>query len=429
MSLATLNELAYDTWEPGLNDQLEREEGSLYAWLKKTNKDIRGRRTFIKLQYGRPTGVSNMDEGAAFPSPGDAQYDEAQVALSRLAATVEFTLEEMDLLDGNDASALSVVDHKLNDLTDTLRRDLIRQTWGDGTGKLARCASTTTSTTLNLQTTTTNQIDRDRGNWIEPYFAKIDILHGTTGATVATGLDVTANADDFSTLTVSSAVTTATTDVVVRSGNATASGGAYLSREFPGILAAVDDDNTYLTLNRASAGFGWWKANTVFGTSAGTPEPITTQRILKLLNKVHKKNGMQPRPGSHCFFSNVGVLAAYGEYIQAGVRYTSSETLDVGWPGLEVFGMMFYGDIHAPHNNMFLVKKDGFEYRRPKYEDRPLFQFQNRDGSIFRYVANSAADGYKGKVQAHMTGMMTLVTERPNAHGRLDDITESANFY
>ena len=34
MSLATMNELAYDTWEPGLNDMLENEEGYRIAAVR-----------------------------------------------------------------------------------------------------------------------------------------------------------------------------------------------------------------------------------------------------------------------------------------------------------------------------------------------------------------------------------------------------------
>lgn len=424
MSLATLNTLAYDTWEPGLNNQLENELGTLYGFLAKTSKNVRGRRTFIKLQTGRPTGVGNIDEGAAFPTPGDATYAEVQIALSRPAATVEFTLDEMDLLDGTDAAALAVVDHKLSDLIATLRRDIVRQSWGDGTAKLARFVGAGPSVTQVVQSTTTNQIDRDRFNWLEAFGMKIGIYDSVTGAIVAENVGITNIVESTNTLTLDTSVTTTATSVAVRSGNAFPSGGVYVSREFPGVFAAIDDDNTYLTLDRTTAAGARWKASVITGATAGVVEPITLDRIMKLINKVTRLTGLQPSARDYCFLSNLGVWAAYGEYIQPGVRYQPDSTLDVGWPRLEVFGMPFYGDIHAPHNNLFFMNKPMFEYRRPKYQDRGLFQFQNKDGSMFRYVANATVDGYKAKVQAQMTGMMTLVTERPNAHGRLDDIIE-----
>jgi len=424
MSLATLNTLAYDTWEPGLNNQLENELGTLYGFLAKTSKNVRGRRVFIKLQTGRPTGVSNIDEGAAFPTPGDAAYAEVQLALSRPAATVEFTLDEMDMLDGTDAAALAVVDHKLSDLINTLRRDIVRQSWGDGTAKLARFVGAGPSVTQVLQATATNQIDRDRFNWLESFGMKIDILHGTTGASVATQVGITNIVESTNTLTLDTSVTTDANSVAVRSGNAIAVTGAYTSREFPGVFAAIDDDNTYLTLDRTTAAGARWKANVVYGASAGTPEPITLDRVMRLINRVTRATGLQPSARDYCFISNLGVWAAYGEYIQPGVRYQPDSTLDVGWPRLEIFGMPFYGDIHAPHSNLFFMNKPMFEYRRPKYQDRGMFQFQNKDGSMFRYVANATVDGYKAKIQSQLTGMMTLVTERPNAHGRLDDILE-----
>ncbi|NBU11708.1 MAG: hypothetical protein EBS84_22375, partial [Proteobacteria bacterium] len=63
LSLATLNDLAYDTWEPGLNDELETVTGSLYSFLQKSSKDVKGRKTFIKFLKGRSLGVANIDEG------------------------------------------------------------------------------------------------------------------------------------------------------------------------------------------------------------------------------------------------------------------------------------------------------------------------------------------------------------------------------
>jgi len=425
MSLATLNELAYDTWEPGLNNQLEHEPGALYSFLSRNSSGVRGRKVYVKLQTGRPTGVAQMDEGGNFPTAGDAVYDEVELALKRIAATVEFTLEEMDLLDGSDAAALPVVEHKLTDIVDTLRRDIVRQSWSDGTAKIGRMSGTSDSTTFTLQQTTTNQIDRDRNLWLEPYGMKIDLLHGTTGATSLTGLTVTGFNESTGVVTVSGgdpSSVDSSSHVVVRSGNGYASGGAYTSREFPGIMAAVDDGNTYLTLDRTTAGNEHWQS--VVKDNSGTLRHMSLDLILQLINSVTRRTGMTPRKDRYCFFSNLGVWSSYGEYIQPGVRYSPNDMLDVGWPELEIFGMPFYGDIHAPNNNLFLIDKTKFSYRRPKYEDRGPFQFQNKDGSMFRYVPN-ASSGYKGKVQSNLTGMLTLITERPNCHGRLDDLNEA----
>ena len=421
MSLSTLNDLAYDTWEPGLNDELETTTGSLYSFLQKSSKDVKGRKTFIKFLKGRSLGVANIDEGGAFPDAGDPSYAEAEIALKRIAATVEFTLDEMDLLNGRDAAALPVVQHKLDDLVRTVRRDVVRQTWGDGSAKLANCASVS-GQVITLDATTTSQIDRDRYNWLEENGLKIDVVHGTTGASQATGLTITDIDRSTNAVTVvgtASSVTSA--GVIVRSGNAYGVSSAYTSREFTGLMGAISDSNTYLTIDRTVAGNGyWWKSNV--SDNSGTLRPVTLDVILQLINEMNRRTGKAPLDSDHAFFANLGVWSAYGEQLQPSVRYQGYSKMDMGWPELEIFGVPLYGDIHAPHNNLFLIHKPSFAYRVPKYQDRGTFQFQNMDGSVWRYVPGTS--GYKAKVQSHLTGMMTLLTEHPRMHGRVDDLEE-----
>lgn len=424
MSLTTVNNLAYDTYEPGLNSQLETEDGSLYAFIQKNSKDVRGRKVIIKLKTGRSTGIKNIPEGADYPTAGDPTYAEAQPSLSRVAATVEWSQDEIDLLNGPDAAAIPVMEEKMTDLTISLRRDVIRQSWMDGSAKLARLAVNTAVNTLSLQTTTTNQIDRDRFNWLEPGGMVVDAVNGTTGASVFSGRTITDTDETNNTITISgAAVTTATTDVIVRSGNSTAVSGAYVSREFPGVLAAIQTGNTYLTVDRTAAGNGYWKSNVK--ANGGTLRALTIDLVMQLLNAVTRKTGMMATAANYCLFSNLGVWAAYGELLQPAQRYTANQTLDFGWPKLEVFGMSLYGDIHAPHNNLFLINHPSFNYRRPAYENRGVFQWQDADGSILRYKPGAAAGNYAASVQSFMSGLLTLVTERPNRHGRLDDITEA----
>jgi hypothetical protein len=423
MSLSTMNGLAIDSWEPGVNTQLETEDGSLYSFIQNTSRDVRGRRVFVKLKNGRSTGIANIAEGGDYPVAGDPTYAEAQLLLSRVAGTVEFTQDEMDLLNGSDAAAVPVVEEKLTDLTNTLRRDIIRQSWGDGSGKLARLAVNTAVNVLSLQTTTTNQIDRDRFNWLEPNGMRVDAVNGTTGAVTFSNRLVTSTDETNNTVTVSgAAVTTATTDVLVRSGNAFGSGGVYTSREFPGILAALSNNNTYLTIDRTAAGNGYWQSNVL--SNGGTLRNLTIDVVMSLLNRVTRKTGQMASSAGYYLFANMGVWTSYAELLQPAQRFQSGERLDFGWPALSVFGIDLLGDIHAPHNNLFLIKRDAFAYRRPAYEQRGVFQWQDMDGSVFRYKTGATAGNYAAAIQSFMSGLLTLVTDRPNVHARLDDLTE-----
>jgi hypothetical protein len=187
----------------------------------------------------------------------------------------------------------------------------------------------------------------------------------------------------------------------------------------------VRDDNTYQTIDRTLPGNRYYQAVVVRGSTAGTNEAITPDRVLKLINKVFSKTGRNPTSGGYRFFSNLGVWSAYGEWLQTSVRYEAMKTLDFGWPTLEIFGMPFHADIHAPKNRLYLLRPDVIEYRRPRYDNRGLFQFRNDDGSMWRFAPASSGQGYATKVQSHLTGMLTLVTERPNVLGMLDDVEEA----
>lgn len=431
MSLATMQELAYDTWEPGLNGQLENDEGYLYPWLEKTNKDVRGRNVYVKLKTGRSTGITNIAEGADMPQAGDPTYDEAKIALSRVAATTEWTLDEIELLDGQDAAAMAVVDEKLTDLVKSTQREVARQLWSDGSGKLARVASVSGSTaTLSAVTdsASASQYDRDRGLWLEEGAMKVDMVHSGTGAITHSNLgivDINGNVVTFD----ASVASGTSSHVLVRSGMAYASGGSYASREVPGIRAAVNDSNIYLTLDRSASGMRFWRAQVIRGTTPGVLSPISNERILSLIFKVTKKVGAGALGKDYVFMSNLGVWNAYGELFQGAMRYKAMENLDFGWPTLSIFGTKWHADIHAPNNQLYLLYKPGFGIRRPKYRKRPLFRFMNDDGSTFRYKRASSGGGIAAVVQSNLTGMLTLVTERPNVHGLLDDLDEIGASY
>jgi len=489
MSLESMNNLAYDIWEPGINDELENEQGSMYAWLNKSSKEVYGRRTKMKFLVGRSLGINNIPEGGDFPLAGDPIHDEVEITLNRLAATTEFTLEEIDLLNGRDAGALPVVQHKLDDLVRTLRRDVIRQTWGDGSATLARVGAAgvvkvdATTVTIELSADDTVQYDRDRFLWLEENGMRVDFatpdaavtnltqpgipgpapagtidpavgynsLPGAYSAVnavraIVVGIDrstniVTAKVADADAVV---ALGIAQGDHIVRSGNVQSSANSpnwpiwlrsgisagFASMEFPGIQAAIDVDNVYMTKDRTQPDVGyWWKAN-VQSAGDGTCAlgPLTIDKILQLVNAMNTRTGKSPLTKEHGFFSNLGVWSSYGEQVEPRVRYQGYQKIDRGWPELEIFGMPFYADIHCPHNTLFLIHRPSLQYRVPKYADRGTFQFQNMDGSMWRYVPGQQGtdtySGYKAMIQSHLTGMMTLICQHPRMQGKLTDIEE-----
>jgi len=424
---------AKDVWLPGLNYELLAEPGTLLGWLgsyadSRVTVDIEGRRSYIKLRIGDSLGQASISQGGDFPDPGDPTYDEASMSLAHLAHAISFTMEEMALLESTEAAAVPIMAEKMNAAKEAMSSDIERQAWGDGSGVLANVASSSGST-ITLDATTTSQVDRDRYLWIDDANrARYDVVHGTTGAQQVTGFTVSDVNESTNVLTCSATMTSATSaGVVVRSGT-WASGGAYNSLEMPGIKAAVDNNNTYMGIDRTASGKGYWQA--VVDDNSGTLRPITEELIHGVMNKIARRAGRQPT-GDYAAFGSFGTYTAYHQIITPGLRYTLESTPDIGFGRpLEMLGVPLYRGARCPRNSIYVLKKDSLKFVRPKH-NKPgdLLNFVNLGGSEFFLKNASSGQGHSASVVAYLDGFLGMMTTRPRDHAILGDITEVAGTY
>lgn len=424
---------AKDVWLPGLNYELLAEPGTLLGWLgsyadSRVTVDIEGRRSYIKLRIGDSLGQASISQGGDFPDPGDPTYDEASLNLSHLAHAISFTMEEMALLESTEAAAVPIMAEKMSAAKEAMSSDIERQAWGDGTGILANVASSSGST-ITLDATTSSQVDRDRYLWIDDANrARYDVVHGTTGAQQVSAFTVSDIAESTNVLTCSKTMTSATSaGVVVRSGT-WASGGAYNSLEFPGIKAAVDNNNTYMGIDRTASGKGYWQA--VVADNSGTLRPLTEELIHGVMNKIARRAGRQPT-GDYAAFASFGTYTAYHQIITPGLRYTLESTPDIGFGRpLEMLGVPLYRGARCPRNTIFVLKKDSLKFVRPKH-NKPgdLLNFVNLGGSEFFLKNASSGQGHSASVVAYLDGFLGMMTTRPRDHAVLGDISEVAGTY
>jgi hypothetical protein len=281
-----------------------------------------------------------------------------------------------------------------------------------------------------------NQIDRDRLNWIATGRARIDLRDATTGVPVAAGtnrtiVDVTGNVVTLD--TAGGNVTVTANTVVTWAGNVTSPGNVYTSLEFPGIMAAINDTGTYQNINRASAGNTFWRSPIVRGSTPGTNELPTLDRVLKLLNQMaaFDDNGMQPGPETHRAVSSFGVQASLMEYLSPGIRYTTNlPSFDMAPKGFQDMGipllnMPYKADVHAAHCNLALYRKDCLHFIKPKNKLWDILDFApGWIQGIWSMKNGVTAGSYAAAAQAFLTGQVGFGTHRPNNLGRLDDIVE-----
>ncbi len=419
------------TYLPGYNNQLENAKGTLLGLLGKSAMDaftIEGKQPKIKLRTGDSLGQGTIAEGGDFPTPGDATTEEASLTTAHLSHSIRWTSEEMVHLDSMSAAAAPIMREKMTWAQEAMQRDIQRQAWGDGTGVLANIASSS-GNDLTLDATTTSQIDRDRYIWVDDADRMLyDIVHGTTGADQETGFTVTNIVESTNTLTGSQDLSSATSaGVLVRAGD-WASGGAFRSLEFAGIKAMIDDDNTYLGINRASAGNGFWKAIVV--DNGGTLRPLTENLVHTLTARMARRrtDGKNPRGNDYAAFANSGTYYAYHNLLSPGIRYTLGETPDIGWPApINMDGIPLYLDIHAPKNGIVVIHKPSVGFVKPKHQGNlngSLTKFLERGGSIFFQGNAASGQGHSAQVFSYLEGFLGMASTRPRNHGWLRDIID-----
>lgn len=430
-----------DTWLEGCVEQIEDTPGMFFNMLDKIEPTrMEGRNCFFKVEIGDSLGQAQVtSQGGDLPLAEDAEYAEGKLTMARLAHTAELTMDEWELLQSETAAAVNVVAQKLHKATQKMTRELARQTIMDGTGIIARCTTTTASTTVNIQSSASNQYDRDRLNWLVARRILVDIVDATTGAIVASRRKVNSvNAAGTSFVISGAAVTTSSSHVVTWAGAVGAfSSGTYASGEVVGLNQLMKKSRTWLGINSATAGNDYWDAVYQQGSTPGTPENLTINRFQKLYIAMANKanDGMQPGPNNgHILFSGYGPAAHAIAQLAGQIRYTNPGTspgpIDFGFQEIEGLGIRWFTDVHYPHNVIDCLKisgEDGIAYVRPTNPMQGYLDFVTTgSGDMWHLKQGVGSQQYATAMQAFLTGQFGLVCRKPSENGRMDDINEPA---
>jgi hypothetical protein len=441
MSLfSTASDFAKDQWLDTYTDQLSSSEGSMLQLLG-LNTDERvkmeGRRTYMKVQVGSDKGFGMMTQGGDFPISGDIDSDEATLELHRFGSTIEFDSHEMALLDSLDAAAAPIMAKKMDESRKTVLRHLERQAIMDGSGAIAKVASEVGSV-LTLDVAGNAYTERNPYTWLDDanraYYSVVDPTSGAEQTTAADYFTVSAIAEASNEVTCSiDTGGAAAGDLLVHyyGGDAWTSGGNYRSLEYDGLLAAIDDGNTYLGLNRTTAALAFWKALVL--DNSGTARDLTEALIDEFLNKVERRSDDQMlNRNDYCAITDPGTYTSYLNLMRSGIRYTVSETPDIGWGGrmyVPMNDVKLYKHHGAPRRQIMLIHKPSIKFVGPKHDTSSIVKYVDRGGSIFFQQTASSGQGYADKVIAMIAGWIGMYTDRPRNHGRLDDLNMAAAAY
>ena len=426
-----------DTYLPGYINQYENQKGTLLGLFYKDSAamTIEGANAYLKLRVGDSLGQGTIAESGDYPTAGDVSSAQATITAAHLAHSISLTSEEAAYLDSGSAAATPIIRMKMDAAMETMARDIERQSWGNGSGILANVASSS-GATITLDATTTSQVDRDRYIWVDDTNRRrYDVVHGTTGADQEVDFTISSIVESTNVLTCSNAdMTSATSAGVLVNAGDWASGGAIRSLEFTGLQGMIDDDNTYLGINRSTAANSYWKAVVESHATPGTLRDLTENMVMGFLSKMARRrtDGKQPRGSEYMALANSGSWTAYHNLLLPAQRY-STESPELGWGNpLSFRGINLYEDIHCPRNGFMVIHKPSIKYVKAKHASNvsgDLLKFKELGGQMWFQGNAASGAGHSAQVFAYLEGFLGMMTDRPRNHGWLRDITEVGSAY
>ena len=288
--------------------------------------------------------------------------------------------------------------------------DISRQVYGTSLGgaRIAKCGTTSASTTVNLDPRTgNNAITRgwlDVGMWLDIGTAADPDSQSGTG----TPVQITAVTESTTapTITVSSAVTTSSSHFISVYDNRVQADGT--SKELTSLNQICDASSTIGGL--APGTHSKWKGT--YDGNSGTLRSISTDTLLSPLNRARQK-GATP----DLIVTSLGVQQKY--YTTAflpATRYIGNAGQDQGdQTGPTFAGMTVNASPGCPTNQLFILSTDHLAFHVPKGENPNWIP--GTDG-ILHKVANQDAFEAQGYWYAE------LGTNHRAAQVLVDDISE-----
>ena len=288
---------------------------------------------------------------------------------------------------------------------------------GTSNGVVAQCGTTSSSTTVQLASSTTAAQLRN-------LFVgrRIDIGTVASPTTIADSVSITAVSVSSKTITISgSAVTTSSSHYVFieDAGGASDNTGNVDDgqSELTGLQTIVDDSGTLHTVNPST--YPIWVAQEYgnSGTNRALAETMVTQAIMQ--------NTVESGETVDVLISNIGVgivaqqiLAAYNRNVdtvefKGGFKGLKWSTPGVGGSGSRDVG--WFVDFDCPANSIYGINTG----RLRLYQDAP-WTWMDNDGAVLSRVQNYPA------FEATLYTSMELACVQRNAHFKITDLTESS---
>ena len=351
----------------------------------------------------RSQGVGARNESEQLPTAGANKDARASMFLKYQYGRIQGTGQVFKQVSSNTTGFIDWMGREVSSIVDTLKRELNRQIYGDGTGTLATVLSTATAATV---------VGVDDAHFIE-IGMYVDVLtaatlganpptKGNTAPMLVVTTDNVANTITLSGGTVTAAIGSA----VVRTDSV--SGVNNWKKEWEGLGLITNSASTYA--NVAPATWPRWVPG-YLATSVGTLSELT---LTRLAQGIHQQGGKVTD-----LLTTYGVVNAYWNTLQGKRQYTGDNVSNMkGGMTVPVFQSIF-GDIPitpdwaAPKGSVYALNKEEMYVHQLADWD-----WMDKTGTMWQQVPNT--DAYSATIFQYSN----IGVFRRNTFGKLSGITE-----
>lgn len=367
-------QLDFSTFEPvmktryidGINDNSNRAT-ILLKHIQKNSEDVGGNFAQLSLLRRGNPGTGSRSETGTLPTASFAKHEKATYGMKTLYGRGQITGKVSRASAGAGANAFAdALDTQLQSLMRDLPAEHNRMLFGDGTGSMSTCNTTTASTTVNVVSTQYFQEDDI-----------IDIAPLSTGTPISNGSAVSIQGvdDDNNTITLAAAVTTNSTHHIFRTGS--------YNQEIYGLKASHSASNppspaaNFGHINRTAKGF--WQATEL--ANGGVNRALTRGLMQQGLMKSHTKGGGDIT----LIICHPDMWITYGNILAPDQRFNDLiYEIDGGFEALKFVRTPVVFDKDSRNNRMFFMDLDALHL----FEYEEGYSWMEADGSILRYVQN-----------------------------------------
>lgn len=419
LTFTTANDVLKEDYKGPVREQLNNTT-FLLSQIESNTDDIVGRHAVAPIHISRTSGVGARAESGTLPSAGSQGYSDVRIPLRRNYGRIQITGPIIQAMSQDRGAFLRAVDSEMNGVMRDLKRDVNRQVHGTSNGVIATCGTTSSSTTLQLASTTTRTQMRqayNQGGMI------VDIGTVADPDSVASARTVTAVDYDNLTITISGAAVSTTdgTHFIFRTGSGGASdnsgnpGGADGQYELTGLQSLVDDTADIQTIDTSATPV--WVSG-VYDNS-GTNRSLSENLINRAIQDQEIESG---RP-IKLLLSNAPVNRAAASLLTATRRNVDNVDLEAGYKGIrwsalsegsrnEGGDVALVWDQDCVENTLYgLCTEDLVQYVGSDWD------WMNQDGAVLSRVSN--VDAY----EATLFKYHEVAVHQRNAHFKITDIS------